>query len=91
MDNIAPRGKLLPIPVTPVPWRDIAMDFLTNLPTNNGSESILVVVDRFSKMIHLVPLQQKTEASDVADAFFDSVVRLHGLPATIISDRDPRF
>ena len=53
--------------------------------------SILVVVDRFSKMVHLIPLLSSTEAKDVAAAFFNSVIRLHGLPATVISDKDPCF
>ena len=67
------------------------MDFLINLPENEGSTSILVVVDQFLKMVHLIPLLSSTEAMDVAAAFFDSVICLHGLPATIISDRDPHF
>ena len=54
------------------------MDFLINLPENGGSTSILVVVDRFSKIVHLVPLLSSTEAMNVAAAFFDSVVYLHG-------------
>ena len=53
--------------------------------------SILVVVDCFSKMVHLIPLLSSNEAKDVAPAFFDSAIYLHGLPATIISYRDPRF
>ena len=53
------------------------MDFLINLPENGGSMSILVVVDQFSKMVHLIPLLSSTEAKDVAAAFFDSVVHLH--------------
>ena len=53
--------------------------------------SILVVVDRFSKMVHLIPLLSSTEAKYIATAFFNSVICLHGLPATVISDRDPHF
>ena len=67
------------------------MDFLINIPENGGSISILVVVDHFSKMVHPVPLLSSTEAMDIAAAFFDSVVCLDSLPATIISDRDPRL
>ena len=67
------------------------MDFLINLPENGGSTSTLVEVDCFSKMVHLVPLLSSTEATDIAAAFFDSVIYLHGLTATIISDRDPHF
>lgn len=56
MDNVKPRGFLQPIPMSNEPWRDIAMDFLTELPTRDSTSTLLVVVDRFSKMIRLVPL-----------------------------------
>ena len=79
------------MPAASIPWQDLAMDFLTNLLENRGSTSILVVVDRFSKMVHLIPLLSSTEATDVLVAIFNSVICLHGLHATIISDRDPRF
>ena len=91
VENIASQGKLQPIPATSIPWRDLAMDFLINLPENGGSVSILVVIDQFSKMVNLIPLLSSTEAMDVTSVFFDSVVHLHGLPSTIILDRDPRF
>ena len=91
MDSSAPGGLLRPIEMASVPWRDIAMDFLMDLPTCNGLCTLLVVVDRFSKMLHLVPLGAKTEAPDVAREYFNHVVKIHGLPATVISDRDPRF
>ena len=78
MENIAPQGKLQPIPAIDIPWQNLAMDFLINLPENGGSTSILVVVDHFSKMVHLIPLLSSTEAKDVAAAFFDLVICLHG-------------
>ena len=70
------------------------MDFLTSLPTSDGMSMILVVVDRFSKMIRLIPMamdDSATDARSVAAAFFDNVVTIHGLLRTIVSDRDPRF
>ena len=67
------------------------MDFLTDLPTTIGKSTILVVVDRFSKMLMLLPLGTDTSAEAVAATFMNHVVRIHGLPKTIISDRDPRF
>ena len=73
------------------PWRDIAMDFLTNLPMVNGLKSLLVVVDRFRKMLHIFPLKEGISTQDVAMAFFANVPHLYGLPATIITYRDPRF
>ena len=67
------------------------MDFLINLPENGVSMSILVVVDHFSKMVHLIPLLSSTEANNIAAAFFDSVVHLYGLPATAILRKYPHF
>ena len=74
-----------------VPWTDLAMDFLTELPTVSGKSTVLVVIDRFFKMLSLIPLGEQTDTESVALAFFDFVVCMHGLPWTIISDRDPRF
>ena len=68
------------------------MDFITDLPKNrNGHSSILVVVDRFTKMVKLIPLSKNTMAPVIAQIFFEHVVRYHGIPQSIVSDRDPRF
>ena len=74
-----------------VPWTDIAMDFLTELPTVLGKSTVVVVVDRFSKMLRLIPLSEQTDTESVAYAFFDHVVHIYGLPWTIVSDRNLRF
>ncbi|GJU53978.1 reverse transcriptase [Tanacetum coccineum] len=70
---------------------DVSMDFITGLPTSKGLTVILVVVDRFSKYAHFGPLPTSFNGHKVAEVFLDMVVKLHGIPKTIVSDRDPIF
>ena len=67
------------------------MDFVEGLPKVNGKSIILMVVDRFSKYAHFIALSHPYTASSVARVFFIDIVRLHGFPASIVSDRDPVF
>ena len=67
------------------------MDFIEALPKVGGKSVILTVVDRFSKYAHFIPLGHPYTTESVARVFFAEVVRLHGIPASIVSDRDPVF
>jgi hypothetical protein len=91
-NNQSPAGLLQPLPIPARRWETISMDFIGPLPkTAAGHDWLLVVVDKFSKMVHLIPCNQNVTAKEVAQLVYDGVIRLHGFPESIISDRDTRF
>ncbi|QRV73577.1 Retrotransposable element Tf2 protein [Ceratobasidium sp. AG-Ba] len=80
-----------PLPIPQKPWEDIAYDFIVKLPESQGMDSILVVIDCFSRQAHFIPCLESTNAEGVADLFIKEVWKLHGLPKTTVSDRGPTF
>jgi transposase InsO family protein len=87
-----PYGLLNPLELPYAPWQSIAMDFITDLPLSEGCDQLWVVIDRFTKMAHFVPLPKSGKtASDLARTFAREIWRHHGLPSDIVSDRDSRF
>lgn len=87
----SPAGLLQPIPIPTKVWHDLAMDFITHLPSYKGNTTILVVVDRFSKAAHFGMLPSTYTAYSVAELFSTMICQLYGFPNSIISDRDPIF
>jgi hypothetical protein len=70
---------------------DISMDFIEGLPSSKGKNVVLAVVDRFSKYAHFIAMSHPYTTATVADAFMNNIYKLHGLLASIVSDRDLVF
>ena len=84
-------GLLLPLSVPALIWSDVTMDFVEGLSRVNNKTVILTVVDHLLKAAHFIPLGHPYMVVSIARAFFDEIVRLHGPPVSIISDRDLVF
>ncbi|WJX19257.1 hypothetical protein P8452_08970 [Trifolium repens] len=92
VEHQKPSGLLQPMFVPEWKWDSIAMDFVSGLPrTRRGSDSIWVIVDRLTKSAHFIPLKTGTLVPKLAEIYVNQIVRLHGIPSSIVSDRDPRF
>ncbi len=86
-----PAGKILPLPIPNCPWSHLGVDFITDLPVSDGNTCILVIIDRFSKFCHLIPLAGLPTALQTAELLFNQVVHYYGIPEDIVSDRGPQF
>ena len=92
IEHQRPSGMLQPLKVPQWKWESIAMDFVSGLPrTRTGFDAIWVIVDRLTKSAHFLPIRMTYTLEELARLYIKEIVRLHGVPATIISDRDPRF
>jgi len=87
----APASKLMPNLIPEKPWSHISVDFIMKLLLAQGYDTILVVVDRLTKMAHFIPTMEKMIARGLARLFQNNVWKLHGLPENIISDRGLQF
>ena len=86
------KGLLQPLPVPSRAWEHISFDLITQLPVSrDGFDAILVFVDRLTKMVHFVPTHTTVTSEQLAKLFVRHVWKLHGLPRSLVCDRDPRW
>ena len=79
------------IPIPDRPWQSIGLDFMGPLPKSNNFDYLLVVIDRLTSQVHLVPTMMTVTARGIMWLILKKVVRLHGIPESIVSDRDTKF
>ncbi|WVZ89427.1 hypothetical protein U9M48_035838 [Paspalum notatum var. saurae] len=91
-DHLKPGGMLQPLNIPAWKWEDIHMDFVVGLPrTQKGYDSIWVIIDRFTKSAHFIPVKTCYTAATYAGLYISRIVSLHGIPVTITSDRGSVF
>ncbi|GAU51685.1 hypothetical protein TSUD_414990 [Trifolium subterraneum] len=92
IEHQKPAGLLKPLDVPQWKWDSISMDFVGALPkTQRKFDSIWVIVDRLTKSAHFIPVQANYTTAKYAEIYIEEIVRLHGVPSSIVSDRDPKF
>ena len=88
--HLKSAGLLQPLPIPSWKWEEISMDLITGLPlTQQGHDSIWVVVDRLTKSAHFIPVNTGYVTRRYTELYISQIVRLHGVPKIIISDRGP--
>jgi hypothetical protein len=91
VESLSPKGLLHPLPIREKIWEDISMDFIEGLPNSRGKSTIFVVVDRLSKYAHFTTINHPYMAVSVCQVFFENIFKLHGMPKSIVCDRDSTF
>ena len=87
-----PSSLLQPPPIPQWKWEKITMDFVSGLlRPPKGHDALWVIVDRMTKTAHFLPIRMNYSLDKLAQLYVDDIVRLHGIPTSIVSDRDPRF
>jgi hypothetical protein len=92
VEHCHPTGLLQPIPILEWKWEVISMNFITRLPkTKKQNDSIMVVIDKITKYEHFILVKSTHKIINIADIFMKEIFRMHGIPKTIISNRDTKF
>lgn len=90
-ENCKPARLLQPLPIPSKPSLAVSKDFIKGLPRSQLKNVILVVVDRFTKFVHFIALFHPYTASKVASLYMQFIFKLHGMPASMVSNKDPVF
>jgi hypothetical protein len=92
VDHLRPAGNLQPLSIPEWKWETICMDFIVGLPrTSHGYNSIWVIVDRLAKSAHFIPISTTYRVRQYVEVYISHILRSHGIPKTIISDRGSIF
>jgi transposase InsO family protein len=86
-----PKGQLSPLDIPPQRWHTVTMDFAGPFQMSGQYNQITVVVNKLFKRVHFIASESTDKATDTAHCFWDNIVKLHGIPAVIVSDRDAKF
>ena len=91
-EHQAPTGKFQPLKIPEWKWEKITMNFVVGLPrTFRKHDAVWVIVDRLTKSAHFLPIQTNDSLDKLASLYVSEIMKLHGVPLSIVSDRDPRF
>ena len=88
---VAPPGLLQPLHIPAQKWSKVSMDFITDLPTSEGKDSIFAVINILTKYAHFISISSKAKASQVVDNYVKNMFKLHGFPKVIVNDNDPKI
>ena len=92
VEHQVPSDLLNPIPIPQWKWDNITMDFVSGFPlTQKKHDSVWVIVDILTKSAHFLPVRLDYSMDQLAELYVNKIVRLHGIPLSIVFDRDPRF
>ena len=87
-----PAGELRPLEILKWKWDCVTIDFVTGLPqSQEGYDAIWVIVDRLTKTAHFIAIRTDYKMPKLCKLYIDRIVKLHGIPVSIVSDRDARF